>query len=122
MARNSRLDCAAHVQRAALGGLRFIAARDGGNPASPVLAPHYGDVVTALCGLLAASSGPTKLAAERTLARVLRADAGPDAAAAFLASSGAGALAKTHLTEANVRRFGRLPLDEADEAADFGEA
>ena len=114
-------DQSGDVQRAALGGLRFIAARDDGASPSPVLAPYYGDVITALCALLASSSGPTKLAAERTLARVLRADASPDAAVAFLASPAAGALAKTHLTEANVRRFGRLPAEEADEAADFGE-
>ena len=40
----------------------------------------------------------------------------------FLASSGAGPLAKTWLSPEAVRRMGRLPLDdEADGAADFGE-
>lgn len=34
--------------------------------------PHLTDLVPSVCALLQGSSGPTKLAAERTLARLLR--------------------------------------------------
>ena len=34
--------------------------------------PHLTDLVPSVCALLQSSSGPTKLAAERTLARLLR--------------------------------------------------
>ena len=56
------------------------------------------------------SSGTTKLAAERTLARTLRADtAGSGPAEAFLAGGSAGGLARTQLSEAYLRRLCKLP-------------
>jgi len=119
------------VIRAAMAAIRRaafvkIGAADP-NAGPDALKPFLPDLAAPLCGLLAAAaagggSGPVKLAAERTLARLLRADAGSDRAVEFLASSGAGPLAKTWLSPEAVRRMGRLPLDdEADGAADFGE-
>ena len=119
------------VIRAAMASIRRAAVgKSGADPdAGPdVLKPFLPDLAAPLCGILAAAaaggggSGPVKLAAERTLVRLLRADAGSDRAVEFLASSGAGPLAKTWLGSEAVRRMGRLPLDdEADGAADFGE-
>ena len=111
------------TQRAALAALRRAAVGAAGAPpdAGPdALTPHLGDIVTVLVALLAAASGPTKLAAERTLARVLRCDAGSDRADSFLASGRAGPMARTYLTDTYVRRLGRLPL-EATDFGDFGE-
>lgn len=62
------------------------------------------------------SAGPTKLAAERTLARVLQLDSSPEPCAVFLASGTAGALARTMLTEAYQRRLSRLPPAEEEDA------
>ena len=112
------------TQRAALAALRRAAVGGAGAPpdAGPdALTPHLGDIVTVLAALLAAASGPTKLAAERTLARVLRCDAGRDRADAFLASGRAGPMARTYLTDTFLKRLMRLPLDDADFGGDFGE-
>ena len=78
------------------------------------LEPHYPSLVPSICSLLQDTAGPTKLAAERTLARVLQMDKGPTAAQAFLASGQAGSLAKGYLNESYLRRLGKLPLDDAD--------
>eukprot|EP00887_Chlorella_sp_A99_P001205 scaffold14.g1205.t1 len=52
------------VQRTALAVARRVAAASPG-----ALAPHYRDVVPSICGVVQGSSGPTRLAAERCLAR-----------------------------------------------------
>jgi hypothetical protein len=100
-------DQAADTQRHALAVLRRVAAAG-----APALAPHYGDLVPSVLAVIHATSGTTKLAAERTLARVLQLDATPEPAAAYLAGGKAGALAKNALTEAYLRRLARLPLEE----------
>ena len=115
----------AFIRRAAVGrlGADPKAGPDALKPFLPDLAaPHCGLLAAAAAGGAAGGGGPVKLAAERTLARLLHADAGSDRAVEFLASPGAGPLAKTWLGPEAVRRMGRLPLDdEADGAADFGE-
>ena len=106
-----------------------------------LLAPHLTDLLPSLCALLQNTSGPSKLAAERTLARLLKvsgapalqrlsllpglpapadasmlqAEEGPDTAHAVLASGKAGSLVRTFLTDPYLRRLGRL----SPEAEDF---
>ena len=63
------------------------------------------------------TAGPTKLAAERTLGRVLQLDVSAEPCAAFLASGTAGALARTMLNDAYTRRLSRLPPAEDEDAA-----
>ena len=65
------------------------------------------------------SSGSNKLAAERTLARVLQLDQGMEAAQAYLNSGKPGALAKQMLSETYCRRLARLPATEEDDLADY---
>ena len=112
------------TQRAALAGLRHAAtAGTRGAPAGAgpdALRPHLADITASLAALLSSTSGPIKLTAERTLARVLAAGEGPERADAFLAGGAAGPLARTYLTDTYVTRLGRLPLDDADYGS-FGE-
>ena len=65
------------------------------------------------------SSGSTKLATERTVARVLQLDHGPEATQAYLKSGKPGALAKQMLTETYCRRLERLPATEEDDLAEY---
>eukprot|EP00884_Botryococcus_braunii_P017377 jgi/Botrbrau1/4322/Bobra.0232s0014.1 len=102
------------VQRCMMTVLRKLAVTNVG-----ALEEGYSMLVPALCAVLQQTQGPTKLAAERTLSRLLQADAGTDRAMTFLASGAAGPVAKTYLTDSYLRRLGRLPLDDDDGRADF---
>ncbi len=59
------------MQRTALGVLRRLA-----RAAPADLAPAWRELVPSVCSVVQGSAGPTKLAAERTLARVLGLEAG----------------------------------------------
>lgn len=85
----------------------------GASPAA--LEPHYSDLVPSVCAITQQTAGPTRLAAERTLARVLQLDAGLGAAQEWLASGTAGALAVGMLTETTLRRLSRLQAADDDE-------
>lgn len=102
------------VQRQMLAVLRHIVAAE---PAA--LQPHYPDIVPSVLSMIQDSSGSTKLAAERTLAKVLQLDVSTDAAQAYLSSGKAGSLAKGQLTEAYMRRLARLPVPEEDDLAQY---
>ena len=102
------------VQKQALAVLRRIAAAK-----ASALAPHYSDLVPSVLSMIQDSSGSNKLAAERTLARVLQLDQGMEAAQAYLNSGKPGALAKQMLSETYCRRLARLPATEEDDLADY---
>ena len=99
------------VQKQALAVLRTLSTAN-----ATALVPYYPDIVPSILTMIQDTSGSTKLAAERTLARVLQLDHGPEATQAYLGSGKAGSLAKGMLTEAYSRRLGRLPggMEEDD--------
>lgn len=63
--------------------------------------------------ILQSSAGPTKVAAERTLARVMQLDKGIEAAAAWAPSG--GPLTRTILADALLRRLSKMPAEEEDD-------
>ena len=89
--------------------LRQIAAAD-----STVLMYHYSTLVPSVCAIAQQTTGPTKLAAEKTLARVLQLDTGLHAAQEWLASGKAGSLAIGMLTDTTLRRLSRLQITDDD--------
>ncbi|KAL4418976.1 hypothetical protein ABPG77_004449, partial [Micractinium sp. CCAP 211/92] len=94
------MDQDSEVQRTMLSVLRRVAA------ASPAaLPPHWKDVVPSICAI--GSAGPTKVAAERTLARVLALDRGLEPALAFVPAGGP--------LEAFLRRLSKMPTEEEDD-------
>ncbi|EFN56582.1 hypothetical protein CHLNCDRAFT_144295 [Chlorella variabilis] len=102
------MDQDSEVQRTMLSVLRRVAA------ASPrALPPHWKEVVPSICAIVQGTSGPTKVAAERCLARVLGLDRGLDAALAWVPSG--GPLARTILQEVYLRRLSKLPTEEDDD-------
>ncbi|KAK9804294.1 hypothetical protein WJX72_005256 [[Myrmecia] bisecta] len=104
-------DQASDVQRQGLQVLRLVAGAD-----ATALEPYYSSLVPSICSLLQETAGPTRLAAERTLACVLQIDRGLDAVQRFLASGTAGSLARSTLADTYVRRLSRLgPGDEDDQ-------
>ena len=89
--------------------LRRIASID-----ASALRPSYDALVPLLCGLMQATTGPTRMAAEATLARVLRLHDGPAIAQEWLASGKAGGTATSVLTEPTLRRLSRLSIADED--------
>ena len=79
-----------------------------------ILKPHLPDLVAPICHFLADTSGPTKVAAQRTLVRLLQLHEGQDEAQHFLASGKAGATARQILTEPTLRTLGKMPLEDED--------
>lgn len=65
-------DQASEVQRQALLATRRLAIQlaESEPPCLHLLEPHYPALLPSLCALVADTTGPTKAAAERTLARV----------------------------------------------------
>lgn len=100
------------VQRHAMAVLRRIS-----GVSTSALQPHYPDLVPSICAVIQDTSGSTKLTAERTLAKVLGLDKGTEAASVLLASGNAGRAAKTLLTDAYMRRLGKMPGAEEEDAA-----
>ena len=89
--------------------LRKIASID-----AAALRPAYDALVPLVCGLVQGTSGPTRIAAEATLARVLRLDDGLATAQEWLASGTAGGTAVSVLTEPTLRRLSRLTVADED--------
>jgi hypothetical protein len=102
------------VQKQALGVLRRLSA-----VGASALEQYYPDLVPSVLSMIQDSSGSTKLAAERTAARVLQLDIGTEATQTYLSSGKPGALAKQMLTETYCRRLARLPATEEDDLADY---
>ncbi|KAK9840722.1 hypothetical protein WJX81_000165 [Elliptochloris bilobata] len=101
-------DQSSDVQRQQMHVLRTLA-----QTREDALTPFLGELVPSLVGLVQQTLGPTKLAAERSLARILHMDQGCTTVQDFLASGVAGtAVSRQYLTEAAQRRLSRLPLDE----------
>ena len=89
--------------------LRKIASVD-----AAALRPSYDVLVPLMCGLMQATTGPTRLAAEATLAQVLRLHDGLAAAQEWLALGMAGGTAISVLTEPTLRRLSRLAVADED--------
>lgn len=81
---------------------------------SAALEPHWSALLPSLCSLAQDTAGPTKLATERTLARILELDDSSDKAQQFLTSGQAGSLVKGYLTDSKLRTLSKLPLDSDD--------
>ncbi|KAK9866109.1 hypothetical protein WJX84_009505 [Apatococcus fuscideae] len=97
------------LQRLGLQVLRSIAATN-----LEILRPHLPDLVAPICHFLADTTGPTKVAAQRTVVRLLQLNEGQDEAQQFLASGKAGATARQVLTEPTLRTLGKMPLEAED--------
>ncbi|MEW5303880.1 MAG: hypothetical protein WDW36_006533 [Sanguina aurantia] len=102
-------DQASEVQRQALLATRRLAIQlaESEPPCLHLLEPHYPALLPSLCALVADTTGPTKAAAERTLARVFGLETSSDAALRFLGGS-PGAVARSVLTEIFLRRLAKL--------------
>lgn len=83
---------------------------------SAALDPHWPALLPSLCSLAQDTAGPTKLATERTLARILMLDDSTDKAQLFLSSGQAGSLVKSYLSDAKLRALSKLPMDSDDTA------
>lgn len=79
-----------------------------------ILKPHLPDLVAPICHFLADTTGPTKVAAQRTIVRLLQLNEGQDEAQQFLASGKAGGTARQVLTEPTLRTLGKMPLEDED--------
>ena len=106
----------ASVQKTMLSVLRRVAV------ASPAaLQPHWKDLVPSVCAIVQGSAGPTKVAAERTLARVMSLDKGIEPALAWVPSGGPLARtimqARLHGVGATVVVWGRHGLGARATAA-----
>ena len=78
------------------------------------LEAHWPSLLPSLCSLAQDTAGPTKLATEKTLARMLELDDNTDKAQHFLSSGHAGSLVKAYLTDAKLRTLSKLPVDTDD--------
>ncbi len=79
------------------------------------LEPHWPALLPSLCSLAQDTAGPTKLATDRTLARILQLDEdSTDKAQLFLSSGKAGSLVKGYLSDTKLRALAKLPLDSDD--------
>ena len=78
------------------------------------LDPHWSALVPSLCSIAHDTSGPTKMAADRTLSRILSLDQNTDKAHTFLGSSQAVAFVRGHLTDSRLRALAKLTPDTDD--------
>lgn len=83
---------------------------------SAALDPHWPALLPSLCSLAHDTAGPTKLATERTLARILTLEDSTDKAQLFLSSGQAGSLVKSYLSDAKLRALSKIPMDSDDVA------
>ena len=81
---------------------------------SLALDPHWSALLPSLCSLAQDTAGPTKLATERTLARLLDLEDSTDKARHYLSSGQAGSLVRSYLNDAKLRALSKLPLDNDD--------
>ena len=78
------------------------------------LDPHWSALVPSLCSIAHDTAGPTKMAADRTLSRILSLDLNSDKAHTFLASNQAVTFVRSHLTDSRLRALAKLTPDTDD--------
>ena len=102
-------------QKQTMAILRAIA-----NAMPEALVPHFVALVPTLIGSTKTSTGATKLAAERTLATVLRLSIGEERyVREYLDGKDTGAVAKTTLSEAYTRRLVRICDGATDDLVEY---
>ena len=82
---------------------------------SSALEPHWAALLPSLCSLAQDTAGPTKMATDKTLARMLELDEGSDKAQQFLSTPQSGSLVRGYLSEAKLRALSKLPQDADDD-------
>lgn len=102
-------DQPSEVQRAGMQVLRRIASAN-----KEALTPHLVELLPLVAAAAGSGAGPTRVAAERTLAAALQLPAGVDYAHEWLESSRPGATVRHYLTEPTLRRLARLQLQDDD--------
>lgn len=78
------------------------------------LEPHWPALLPSLCSLAQDTAGPTKLATERTLARILELDDSTHKAEHFVNTPQAGSLVRGYLTDMKLRSLSKLSPDGDD--------
>ena len=78
------------------------------------LEPHWPALLPSLCSLAQDTAGPTKLATERTLARILQLEDSTHKAEHFVNTPQAGSLVRGYLTDAKLRSLSKLSPDGDD--------
>lgn len=102
------------VQKQTLAILRRIASE------SPTaLIPFFVSMVPTVIGTTKEATGATKLAAERTLAKILQIESGEEVTSKYLAQPGIGPVAKASLTESYLRRLLRISDYEGDDLSEY---
>ncbi len=81
---------------------------------SSALEPHWAALLPALCSLAQDTAGPTKLATERTLARILQLEDSTHKAEHFVNTPLAGSLVRGYLTDMKLRSLSKLTPDGDD--------
>jgi hypothetical protein len=102
------------VQKQALAILRRIASES-----ALALTPFFISVIPTVIGTTKDATGATKLAAERTLAKILQIESGDELTSQYLAQPGIGAVAKASLTESYLRRLLRISDYEGDDLSEY---
>lgn len=102
------------VQKQTLAILRRIAT------ASPdALIPYFVALIPTVISTIRQTTGATKLAAERSLAKLLQVESGDDIVSAYLATPDVGAVAKSTLTEPYIRRLLRISDTDIDDLQEY---
>lgn len=78
------------------------------------LDPHWPALLPSLCSIAQDTAGPTKMATDRTLSRILSLDQSMDKVHAFLASRDAVSLVRGYLSEAKLRALAKLTPETDD--------
>ena len=81
---------------------------------SSALEPHWAALLPSLCSLAQDTAGPTKLATERTLARILQLEDSTHNAENFVNTPLAGSLVRGYLTDMKLRSLSKLTPDGDD--------
>ncbi|DBB12167.1 TPA: hypothetical protein ACH3X3_006274 [Trebouxia sp. C0006] len=81
---------------------------------SSALEPHWAALLPSLCSLAQDTAGPTKLATERTLARILQLEDSTHKAEHFVNTPLAGSLVRGYLTDMKLRSLSKLTPDGDD--------
>lgn len=102
------------VQKQTLAILRCI------SKASPdALIPFFVSLIPTVISTTKEATGATKLAAERTLAKLLQVESGNEIVLAYLSKPDVGAVAKSTLTEPYIRRLLRICDTDIDDLAEY---
>ena len=102
------------VQKQTLAILRAIATR-----LPDALVPYFVSLIPTVISTTKEATGATKLAAERTLAKILQVESGDEIVSSYLARPDIGAVAKATLTEPYIRRLLRITDTDIDDLADY---